>query len=604
MPTRSGGLREIMEPRFGSLFLGHGWWDSPGTAELRIAPMRSPRYFINTYHHMIKTVYEAAENFRLIPEMHRGSPQLHFSLWEDQELEGKFTNTMAMQYDMDVVSNEYLMYGLYGMIGEAPHLINDYDPTNPNYSFDLDIGHTKGHSIRQNGRSWEWRRNQKSNFIHLARDLALIIGGAYHTTMAPSMLNIPTLREKYPGVLSERYVLHVEDKHKRNYFNPFLHFVAECHLTNNNSLLMTVEGITRYQEDLIEALGGVAKAATYKFKHPKDGTEFGLDTIMGVALLMLQITVNPDETLNTDNIHDDLKPHFERIRVKGMRATLAGPSQETLYGPSHLLATVDQLAESKALKSFFYDDEIEKIQDFYRNRIPERLYHQAEILLDAACAIPDTSDKNPEKPKLAALFKQTVMAALREEQVARMVPEFFCHVKKPETIAELRTKPNTVMLLREQFRAAVETRIANLRKAGNLNNHAAAVMHDALDFLDNEALDLRTYHAADMAEGVHSLAASMNAFKKEKFGKNLERSFVISKLEGMAMMALTDPRYTKADVLRMLEGCKQQAVDHLKTLEQGPDPSIRAMVKKLRAPQVTKAMHAHNRRSRKVMKRL
>lgn len=605
MPRRQGGLREVLEPRFGNLTYGRGWWDSPGTAEIRLAPITSPSRFIREYHGMIQAVYKTCERFHLIPEMHLASPQLHFSIWEDYNAEGKYYNTMEMLNDMDVVCNQYNMYGIYGMIGNAPHLINDFDPTNLDFHVDLDIGHHKGHTIRQNGRSWEIRRKSRSNFIHLARDLAVIVGGVYHQSLGKGMSSIHECEKRYPKMIKESRIMAVEDIYGSLHKSPFFHIVSSCELTADNELVMTFDSVVQHMDPCIKELGGHEKASIYKFKSQTSEEWFGLDTIAGWALLLRLIKVQPDGRLDTSKIPDDLRPYFDRLKIVGNRWNLSGHTVSTLYGAGPLLQSLEAMKKCEPLNGFFSPEEIDEIAAFYESRIPARMQTLSEILLDSVLAIPPSDDQVVTKDYIKKIFDKVVKSLVTEDSNADSVPASFCTRPKPSSIEEMQATRTSLSLLQAAFKQAAEDRQRKLRAEGRLGNHNMSLIADAQDYIEKSAFDLTAYHKTEIPELVAFYARSEHFWKKNG---NILRvpyyAYILGSLERMAFMALSTPAYSKADVIKMLEECREQAKEHLAELSKGLPEKTKQALKKVRKSEITKMAHRHHGYSKFILRQL
>jgi len=397
----------------------------------------------------------------------------------------------------------------------------------------------------------------------LARDIALIMGGFEAACMGPSTMNIPEHKEKYKGMLWQSRVPRVADAFGRTMNNVFLTAVGACVIDNNDNLYPIDNDLFHHIEAMIEAIGGRENAARYKFTCPDTKKTFDLNSLYGWNAMFRSIHICEQGRLDVAHLPEDLQAHLERIHITGIYFALQGKTQTTLYGPASLETSIDALQTSHALKSVFKTDELAQIADFYRKRIPQRLEQMAAILLEETIVGLETDKKHTKegemKGRLAHRFNSTVNAVIKEEENASKVAHQF--TRRPDTqdsLEAIKARPNSMKLLRPHFRKAVEERMDQMRKSGTADNFILAGLADSADFLERESLDIRHMHQHELIMSSAVLSMLINRLPDRKILARYNSNVWFKKLEAATMLALSEPQYTREDVIQMLRDCKAQ----------------------------------------------
>ena len=613
MPTQSGGLRQIIQPRFGSYGYGIGWWDDVNTAEIRLPPTNGPRKFIRDYHRMMKIVYETAELHGVVPIMDVGTGQLHFSFWSPWD-----GNETAMKNDCTQVGGQYMLHGIYALVAEAPHLVNDYDPQEYAYSIDLDVSDRKGHAIRQNGTSWELRRPYKSNFMHLARDIAVIMGGVHYGFEVGSL---KPLKDQRDTGIKEKTGLAVKDTLRRPFFKPIQALLERCtpeieweywhrledvrkKINSGELTLDTIEVPAHWKdkEDAFrEGLEATLQLKQNLYLHPNDildlmsalETEIGeentnlfkyeyeegkfvdLGKTAGWHYLLQSIDVDFETgLLNVDHLPEELRVHFESYAVDGQRLYLEGQTFPTHYGAYTLDRTVDRMASAKSVNTIFEPEEVKRVTSFYNDITQDRLSSMASQLINKAeRLISHCQDNDVEMTPimLRSLFSHVAEAVALEEKDANRVVDS----DKTQTLANadseesLKERSNTLKQLRPHYRQMAEDLIDKKRTQGHLSNQWVSSVWDTVDYLEKDVLSLnhRAY-AMMQAMAISIPSAIIKGVDAEVIRENL-RDFVLGDFPVELRLAMSEEHYNRDDMLSMVDSVRDQFYEQLEVLKDG-----------------------------------
>ncbi|MEM6812338.1 MAG: hypothetical protein AAF549_07710 [Pseudomonadota bacterium] len=171
LSVREGGLRGLIQPRFGDFGLGKGWWDDADMSEVRTDVTSDPFLAIKKYHWILERLMQAGKEFGVIPSNRPFDRHLHFSIWNGDQ---------NMMVDDNVNSEGFKEQALLGLLTRfrADHNLElDVDPTSMTNFSEVAIGSDKGASLRTARNSWEYRPYYTNRWPHLAKDIMLIMLG-------------------------------------------------------------------------------------------------------------------------------------------------------------------------------------------------------------------------------------------------------------------------------------------------------------------------------------------------------------------------------------------------------------------------------------------
>ena len=310
LPSDKGGVRDLVHPRFGSRIKGKGWWDAPNVAEFRTYVMENPDELIEKTHATITKIFAAAKKFDVIPDMNIPGAHFNFSLWRDSD----GTNVMEKRTDADFELCQSMMTGLYATWLEAPHLVHDIDPSNISHTAPISSLDRRGCAIRQCENRWEWRRSYESNFVHLARDIAVITGGAGYGAFKLES------DDAYRDKKDIKFLTYTRPQFtSRNIFqkDSGLRMALDaCTLDENNHLKLNFEDITGIVEYILHHEIGLENAKTYKQTLPNSNMQRDLSQHSTVwEMLFASIQVREDGSLNTDHLPEGLQEDFRPYRM-------------------------------------------------------------------------------------------------------------------------------------------------------------------------------------------------------------------------------------------------------------------------------------------------
>jgi hypothetical protein len=487
MPAAEGGIRDLIQPRFGSNAYGSGWWDWPGSAEVRTNP-DDPLATIRASHRILAHLFRAAEAFRIIPCMDHIGNHIHFSLRHDAT--GR--NIMPLKTKEDADLGERMLTGLYTLFMEAPHLIQDFDPKNLGYNIDMDAGGFRRHALRQTGETWEFRRDYESGFPHTARDMALIMGGcAYGAFEIGDLKNhqrerkIDIKRVDYPIV--------------RNRFggqaSAMQRLIESSEIGPDGHLKASPFAIERYIRPLNKLLG---KKKLDVFTHRPKGYRKprGLELQETWTALVETLRLDEENVLQAGHLHSEIGDLLDPLDVTGRRTVLNGKCRPIIHGLQKLQDSAGELQQSKALKFAVGPAAAAAIAsglsgDYYDGKAAQA----GTIMATKQLIVQRTRDNAGRKDIAWMALCDLINPALLAELHAALSND--TQDRKNALIAPsydaLRKAGNLVKTMGPHFRQAVESQIETLRKEESPSNFLISQMHDVLDFIDRDLMDFKSY---------------------------------------------------------------------------------------------------------------
>ncbi|MBI1326672.1 MAG: hypothetical protein GC136_03415, partial [Alphaproteobacteria bacterium] len=257
MPSAVGGLRDLIEPRFGDFTWGQGWWDEPSEAEVRVAvPPFNPDEAmwdrvsagITNYHRVWENIFAAAKEFRILTTNSHGYNHLHISFWNKQDS----TNLITMQDDLEIADALHHLYiGYVAACANLPMLVQE--TVNPKYAhgteFVPNIGTARTDAIRQRENTWEFRHDYTSANFHMARYLVPIMAGIRTGLLYDIKLgdDRPEFKPSIQPVLT-----HAHDEK-----SPLRNVLSHCIITEDGHLKVDWDSMTATHGLLMAELGKV-----------------------------------------------------------------------------------------------------------------------------------------------------------------------------------------------------------------------------------------------------------------------------------------------------------------------------------------------------------
>lgn len=300
-----GGIRDLAQPRFGNVFMSNGWWDNEGVFEYRTETLDNPLDVINNVHRAQENIFKAAEQFAIMPFFDNSGSHLNYSLWKQND-DGTDRNIMDHPDNDDLDILKAITSGIFSLFIEAPHLIHDNDTLNHSCDVSMTTAWSRGNTIRQCLNRHEFRRAQKSSHVHIARDIALIMGGAAYGLFGmddPEGNN----RDKSIDLTTCEYYATAYPKTAPTYLSAGL---CRAMLTDERTLHISDHYLTEMHSNLMDEIG--KKGAGY-FRHIDEttGEILDLSSPRGWQKMFASIKVSADGQLQTDHLHPELQDLLE-----------------------------------------------------------------------------------------------------------------------------------------------------------------------------------------------------------------------------------------------------------------------------------------------------
>jgi hypothetical protein len=565
LPARHGGVRDLISPRFGSHAYGTGWWDNPGVAELRTQPLQ-PFKLIGTSHRILRNVFQTGEMFGVIPCCDNLGAHLHFSLWHDASKR----NVMGMKTKEDIALGEKMLTGLYTIFLEAPHLINDFDPQDISYFVELDASGFRGSTIRQTGETWELRRSYESGFVHMARDVAMIMGGA-----AYGAFEIKDIKkhQKQKEFKIERAAYPLVTHKYGGTPTPMQRVIEASRIGKDGRLTVRPSTLGRYFQHLVKQLGAKDLDA---FQHVLKGNRKPSNLASQEVWhhLVQTLRIKSDNSISArHNLHPALQDMLEPLAITGQRTVLDGSVIRTTLGLTRLKKSVQDLMHAPSLRFALGSKALAPIMAHYH-----ALYEAKMIQAGDICAIGQLAalrelgltDKaeNPENVQetiFQRIFSDLISPCFREQFSGSRIVDI--SPGGPEQLpshADYLKAENSIKSIRPHFRRAVEGHIKALKNESRPDNFLISGMNDVLDFLDDGLMDFGSYCELWTSTAVISAAIQqMNGVPLHQIRTNAVMTWD-SLLSMHFQTVAQDPAYTLNDISTMIEHSKTRATTLLK----------------------------------------
>lgn len=503
--SNEGGWRDIIEPRFGSYARGNGWWDGPGVAEIRLPVHNDYKKFIINYHRSIEKILRSAEAFNLVPELSRGTPHIHFSLWSENN-----RNITRMETKADKDLSMRIITGVFGLHQEIPHLLNDFDCLNPAEGLQYSIGHSKFDEIRQTKDTWEIRRSFNRQCIHLARDLAVISAGGLYGL---DMKRPDKYRKKKEIDLAHCFAPDIIDIYDQEN-NEFLSLLSNLCIKQNNRFHVGhfIEKTLPYLREYIGYKNLDKYMALPNTPEIKAGD---LSTSTSWICLFKSLRINEDNAIICPNdVPIQIKTHIDSLLLKSKRPILFGIQECPAHGISPLLATTPDILTTTAAKQIFQETERQELYNFYSTLPFERAKRFAEscaqnhiILLRNA-----SQSETAESPRDIVAPHIESMAHLSCDET------LYLYLKCGKT-GKTHLNNNLINLIRPHYLNKIDNEIEAQKKNKDGSNFIISGLNDARNIIENDIFEISLNTNINYKQIVSSLARSIMNTDLEEFHK-------------------------------------------------------------------------------------
>lgn len=368
-----GGLRDIIEPRFGDKKYGIGWNDVTG-AEIRTKILNSPLDIIARYHQYLEAIHREATKFGLIIDLAYGDPQFHISIVRISDSK----NMMEMRDEESIAFCERTLTSLRHTLKDFSFMIADSD-INENFAcMNFSAGSNRLNTIRILNNNWEWRRTQTPT-THAARILTLLLMG-----MAAG--NLKQTQDYIDTVSIERKVHPLVTHKGGNTLSGLKAVIEHCTINDDGSLTPDID---------------VIKAVIWRLKHevPRTTLEcFSVQTPLNEdiyfdlthpsawnELLIRLIKITADNRLDTSAIENmpEIIKVFDSITINGRRTSLSMPGERITTASHQMTEALQRFFSSPVVHHFFTPFEQTEIARVYTHRSRDIATQVGEYIVES-----------------------------------------------------------------------------------------------------------------------------------------------------------------------------------------------------------------------------
>lgn len=370
-----GGLRDLIEPRFGDYELGLGWYDMMGP-EVRTKIIDDPLELIGRYHKFLSVLTRQAARFGLVPDMTYSSPpQFHLSIWRKDDNK----NMMLMQDAESVDFCERAARGYYELISSAPFLVQDDDHRQRYIQMAFSAGTTREDYIRQESDNWEIRRPQYHGITHAARHIMAVMSGMAFGCLYPDYYKNMV---ECQNVLSVYVRLHPVVKGKFGQHISGLCAALEHASINTDGYLRPDEDTIRHYLGRLQDEIGKSNLSAFKCTFEINGQESTLDLNhpVGWMEMLKRIKICPDRTIDMGILADEeeIVEAFAALEITGFKPAIKIGADDIDCSPHNTELLMDLLRHSDVGTVMFTPYEMSELYSHYSRQSDATLHRIAE----------------------------------------------------------------------------------------------------------------------------------------------------------------------------------------------------------------------------------
>lgn len=563
-----GGVRDLIEPRFGDAPWGLGWWDKPDDAEIRIPVTENPLEIIGRYHQAVTLMKKLQDETDILVHFDTAvHPQLHTSIWRISD-----DKNMTEANDEDSAAFcEKAANGLIRAIQEAPVVFQEYNEVNKEQIFKGSFGTTRSDEIRQRKTDWEFRLPVWGMTGHLARHIALIMGSTANGVFNPETYK--DWDQKHLTSVNTKPALALSHKFGKP-LSGLRTTLSHCTIDDNGYLRspdrMTVEyNMGRMIDEIGEENTGLFKSSPDLFE-----AEYDLSHADGWMALIKSIKITDDNQFDFGDIDPEIAAGLDCLSIDGRRYIMHGRAFINADNKNRLENYFPFIEQSPSLRSFMPADLLTDLRGTYEgiyNKAHEnraksfatrlRLHFQAVAELHDNPGdikpedLPELSDKT-----IKDIIKNHARAGLLDdcihEEVMREVEAMEAyerHITEGDLNRGEMYDYTHMKHLRPYFEAAVKDAVETQRHAPKADNWSVHAMQSAAEFMERDIIDISNYDIDHFSSTFDGWVHVIHQEKIDVVGMKMMELGSSTFIAGFAGMVLRDESVSLEDIKDMFQ---------------------------------------------------
>lgn len=531
--TDQGGVRDLIEPRFGDAPWGLGWWDKPDDAEIRIPVTTDPLKLISGYHHAIANMKALQDETGVFVHFDSAvHPQLHDSIWRISD-----NKNMSCADDPESAAfMEQTANGLIRTIQEAPALFQEYNALNNQMIFKGDLGTTRSDQIRQRKTDWEYRVHIWGMTGHLARYIALIMGAKANGVFNQEIYEewdqkqLTSVRAQDSLILSHKFGKPISALRTT---------LSHCAIGEDGHLKCPPRETVEY--NMSRMLDEIGEDNSNKFKTEPDlfGHTHDLTSPEGWMGLIKSIRITEGNEFDFGDIDPEIAAGIDCLKIEGRRTVFHGQAFVDADNKNRLEKSFPFIEQSPSLRAFIPNDCLPEIADTYRRLYEEAHEERANLFattlsrhfkrlvlinedIESKSNDPDSQleplDLSDNAIKLIASHytAATLIEDCIKEEILREVEHMEAY-ERETTEGQIDRQDEYgythLQSLRPYFQAAVANEVERVRRSPQADNWTIHAMQSVSDFLEDGVNDIRSY---DVEHFGHALDAWIHVLAEKK----------------------------------------------------------------------------------------
>lgn len=553
--TKDGGLRDIIEARFGNFESGIGWFDDNGDdCEVRLLPHHDPYEFERRYH-------TAIHNMGRTSVLHGASMtpnynHFHFSL---REIETGI-NVMESNEPRHIELRRMMMQGLTFFMATYPGLFHDYDLAEPSRIFSISANTDRNRSIRQKPKSWELRSYKGSELLHMTRDMAIVMMATY----SGPYLTVEQDKDRLLSVIPlETHLKPVIEGPEMQAVSGIKSLLEHASLQKDGKLVADDYVASWNTKLLCRETGIDPENATIVF----DGKPYDMNTYEAwVALVnFMQIDFESGTIKAPEGLPEDITEAFSQYRVTGARTAFSTSLRNTDLGFKVFERATDALRDDGILEKMIAADTRQALAQHYATHEKEKARQiAAKVMYSVGECLKEAPDKVDIMYGLIwqDVVSPTVLQFVAETMTLHRRSGGRGRILKRE---ELTARRSLIKTLRQVFSEAVDAEITYRRAMGQASNQMIAGLEDAREDIG----DFLRRPRALMQPAFDGTAIYMMEEMKDQPSDASDRmlQYHRSYITSAFLLMMTDETISYADIRKNLDETREWVAESLARAE-------------------------------------
>ncbi|MBI1327326.1 MAG: hypothetical protein GC136_06745 [Alphaproteobacteria bacterium] len=506
-PASEGGLRDVVEPRFGAYRHGIGWWDGHDDAEVRTNILENAEDVIAAYHRIRETFFATAVKFNLVPLASSIPAQLHVSLWKD----GK--NLMLGEDAESADICEKALHGYYLAIDDLTYFFQNLCPHQLCEKDGPSASGDRLALLRQLHDNWEIRKYGVTHDWNILRDIMLFTMGAGYGLFGTELLE----------EMKERLDVFIERKRKpsvkhllRAPKSGLQSALEHSEISEGGTLVLAID-IAEYNHTRMLAEIGEENVGAFTVTDEKTDHVYDLNTPETWFHLFKLIHIDDAGNLDYRALPPQLQNAFGLLQGIGIRdvfqsnqlyvAASVPQYMDALEGsmPSSILDFYTSEAERADIKQTLKNIYEGYIQDTAQNHVDFQIAHLKKHIADEAAAEEkgEAYEAVDAQKRIHEIFSVNIAGPAQEimTSVIRRGSQL-CQKRQIKggrdqaaeyTERDCQGLTAITGVLRPHFTAAVDVRIREAQADPTTGNRLLSDLHDLQQYLNNDAWNMATH---------------------------------------------------------------------------------------------------------------